>query len=208
MKNIHLLLLAVTLLLLAGCIGTPTRPSDFYVLDSQPGSPVGRSVRESPLQIELGPLILPEIYERPQIVTRNAANRIMFAEFDRWGGELGKDLARVLTHNLMTRLNTESIVPYPWPGRYRPDFQIGVHLFRFDGALGEQVELEGIWRILDGAVGCELAAEGFTITETSGGPGYVDLVGAMSRGVATLSQQLAERIVTMEPGCAQDTANQ
>lgn len=208
MKNTHHLLIAMPLLLLTGCIGAPTKPSDFYVLNSQPGTPVDTSGQLTPLTVELGPLSLPEVYERPQIVTRSATNRISLAEFDRWGGELGKDLARVLTQNLMTRLDTDSIVPYPWPSRYRPQFQVTVQLFRFDGVLGEQVELQGIWRILDGRDGCELAADGFSISEATGGPGYPELVSAMSRGIATLSQQLAERIAQARPGCPAGAARE
>lgn len=204
MKIIHHSLPAILLLILAGCIGAPTKRSDFYVLSSYPGTPVRTSSAGNLLAVELGPLSLPEVYDRPQIVTRNEANRISFAEFDRWGGELGKDLARVLARDLMTRLDTESIVPYPWPGRRRPDFQVTVQLFRFDGTLGGEVELEGIWRILDGAGGCELAADGYSISEATEGSGYAELVSAMSRSIATLSQRIAERIATTEPGCVED----
>jgi hypothetical protein len=206
MKHIRFPLLAASLLL-SGCIGTPTKPSDFYVLNSYPGTPVTTSAtRGTPLSIELGPVILPELYERPQIVTRSDSNRIRLAEFDRWGGDLRKDLERILARNLMTRLATDSITPYPWHARIRPDFQVTMQLFRFDGEPGEDVELQGAWRILDGVGGCELETANFSIVQATGGPGYPALVSAMSRSIANLSQQLAERIVAINPGCPADTA--
>lgn len=201
MKNITALLLLVPVLLLAGCVGKPTKPAEFYVLSTTPGTPVSGTSTETPLALGLGPLTLPEIYDRPQIVTRGEANQITLAEFDRWGGDLNKDLARTLARNLMSRLNTDSIVPYPWSSRYAPDFQVTVRVFRFDGAPGENAVFEGIWRVLDAARGCELAADRFSITENTDGPGYPALVTAMSRAVATLSQSIAEQVAATQPGC-------
>lgn len=201
MKNRYTLLLLAPVLLLAGCVGKPTKPAEFYVLSTYPGTPVSGTSAEAPLALGLGPLTLPEIYDRPQIVTRGEANQITLAEFDRWGGDLNKDLARTLARNLMSRLNTDSIVPYPWSSRYDPDFQVTVRLFRFDGVLGKNAVIEGIWRVLDAARGCELAADRFSITEAADGPGYPALVSAMSRAVATLSQSIAEQVAVTQPGC-------
>lgn len=201
MKTLYSLLLLAPVLLQAGCIGSPTKPSEFYVLGTYPGTPVNAALAEDAMSIGLGPLTLPEIYDRPQIVTRGAANQITLAEYDRWGGDLDKDLGRALATNLMTRLNTDRIVPFPWPRRYDPDFQVTVRLFRFDGVPGNSVTLEGIWRVLDARKGCELAADRFSIAEATDGPGYPALVSAMSRTVATLSQQIAEKVAVIKPGC-------
>jgi hypothetical protein len=201
MKTNYSLLLLLPVLLLAGCIGNPTKPSEFYVLGTTPGTAVNAALAQDALSIGLGPLTLPEIYDRPQIVTRGEANRITLAEFDRWGGDLDKELARALAANLMTRLNTDRVVPFPWSRRYDPDFQVTVRLFRFDGVLGSNAALEGIWRILDAHKGCELVADRFSITEATDGPGYSALVTAMSRAVATLSQSIAEQVAVTQPGC-------
>jgi len=208
MKNRYTLLLLAMVLLLAGCMGKPTRPAEFYVLSTTPGTPVSGTSAEAPLSLGLGPLTMPEIYDRPQIVTRGDANQIVLAEFDRWGGDLNKDLGRTLARNLMSRLNTDSIVPYPWSSRYAPDFQVTVRVFRFDGVPGENAVFEGIWRVLDAARGCELAADRFTITEKTGGEGYPALVSAMSRAVATLSQAIAEQLAVTQPGCKESAATE
>lgn len=201
MKTSYSLLLLVPVLLLAGCIGNPTKPSEFYVLTTYPGTPVNAALVQDAVSIGLGPLNLPEIYDRPQIVTREESNRITLAEYDRWGGDLDKDLARTLAGNLMTRLNTDRVVPSPWPRRYAPDFQVTVRLFRFDGVLDDNATLEGIWRVLNANKGCELAADRFSIVEKTDGAGYSALVTAMSRAVATLSQAIAEQVAVMQPGC-------
>ena len=187
---------------LTACMGSPTRPAQFYLLSPEPGQPVpARAASTAPLSIGLGPVTLPEIYDRPQIITRKDANRISLAEFDRWGGDLNKDLTRTLAHNLMSRLNTDSVALYPWPGRHRPDFQVSIRFFRLDGELDSAVMLDGVWRILDGSRGCELAARHFQYQQDTSGPGYPELVAAISRGVARLSQEIAEQIAASETGC-------
>jgi uncharacterized lipoprotein YmbA len=187
---------------LAACMGSPTRPAQFYLLSPEPGQPVPtRAAATAPLSIGLGPVTLPEIYDRPQIVTRTDTNRINLAEFDRWGGDLNKDLTRTLAHNLMSRLNTDSVALYPWPGRHKPDFQVSIRFFRLDGQLDSAVMLDGVWRILDGSRGCELAARHFQYQQDTSGPGYPELVAAISRGVARLSQEIAEQIAASETGC-------
>jgi uncharacterized lipoprotein YmbA len=190
-------------LALSGCVGTPTQPSQFYLLSPEPGQAVSSraSSLAEQLSLGLGPISLPETYDRPQIVTRTSTNQIDLAEYDRWGGDLGKELGRTLAQNLMTRLNTDSIALYPWVGRYKPDFQISIQFFRFDGTLGEAASLDGIWRLLDGSQGCELAAEHFRIREQTGGEGYPELVDAISRGLARLSEMLAEQVAAAKPGC-------
>jgi uncharacterized lipoprotein YmbA len=188
--------------MLAGCLGNPTRPSNFYVLNPEPGQPVtGRQSSTEPLTVALGPVELPEIYERPQIVTRAAGNRIDLAEFDRWGGNLNKDLTRVLAQNLMGRLKTDNVLLYPWSGRDKPDFQVSLRFFRLDGDPEAAAYLDGVWRLLDGARGCELAARRFRIEEPVSVAGYPGLVSAISRGLARLSQGMAEQIAAATPGC-------
>jgi uncharacterized lipoprotein YmbA len=202
MNSRHLLAVIALTLGLAACMGKPTRPSQFYLLSPDPGQPVAsRATATSPLSIGLGPVTLPEIYERPQIVTRTDSNQIYLAEFDRWGGDLNKDLTRTLAQNLMSRLNTDSVALYPWPGRYKPDFQVSIRFFRLDGQLDSTVTLDGVWRLLDGNKGCELAAHRFEYLEQTTGPGYPELVDAMSHGVTRLSQAIAEKVASSQPGC-------
>ncbi|HED18999.1 MAG TPA: hypothetical protein ENI74_05795, partial [Gammaproteobacteria bacterium] len=45
------------------------------------------------------------------------------------------------------------------------------------------------------------AAQRFSFDESPAGPGYQEFVSAMSRAVAALSQQIAERIGKTTSGC-------
>ena len=201
--NIRNLLLPILVITLAACsIGGPSKPSTFYVLSNATGTPVAaHTSTPAALSIAVGPITLPDIYDRPQIVTRTDANRIGLAEFDRWAGDLNQDMSRVLTQNLMGRLNTDAVATYPWQGSDRPVFQVAVRFFRFDGEPGKRAELSGIWQLLDGGAGCQLKARRFDITETPAGPDYAAFVQALSEGLAALGQDIATGITTARPGC-------
>ncbi|MEN8129898.1 MAG: PqiC family protein [Pseudomonadota bacterium] len=205
MKKQRLWFVIALLILQAGCsLGTPTRPSEFYVLSVDPGQPVSaRGDSTKSLSLGLGPLSMPDVYERPQIVTRPNPNQVNLAEFDRWAGDLERNLEQVLAQNLMSRLNTDSVFVYPWSSRDELDFQVTVRFFRFDGELGYVARIEGVWRLRDWKRGCELATRSFQINERPDGKGYPALVRAMSTGVAQLSQEIAEQVVVTEPGCAE-----
>jgi len=202
MNKRYLLTLVILVLTLPACVGAPSRMSNFYLLSPDPGQPVaGRVAASAPLVLGLGPVVLPEVYDRPQIVTRAEGNRIELAEYDRWGGDLNKELTRTLARNLMTRLNTDSVALYPWPGRYRPDFQVTIRFFRLDGVLDQSAVLDGAWHLLDGERGCERLARSFRIEQPVTAGGYAGLVEAISLAVARLSQEIAEQVDTATPGC-------
>ena len=203
MSKYSLCFVVAVVVLQAGCsIGKPSRPAEFYVLSSEPAQPVsGRQDPAEPLLLGLGPLSLSDVFDRPQIVTRPDPNQVKLAEFDRWAGDLKKNLEQVLAQNLMSRLNTDSVVAFPWSSRSQPDFQIAVHFFRFDGEVGQLARIEGVWRLLDGVKGCELTARSFKFEQRPAGSGYAEFVSAMSHAVARLSQEIAQQVTATEPGC-------
>lgn len=198
-RNLLLLVLVITQ---AACsIGGPSKPSNFYVLSPVPGAPMARTGTSPPLSVAVGPISLPDVLDRPQIVTRTDDNRVELAEFDRWGGDLGQDIVRVLTQNLMTRLDSDNISASPWTGSDKPQYQVGVRFFHFEGVLGKRARMAGTWQLLDGRRGCQFAVRRFDITQTPQGADYSALVQALSVGLGALSQEIAAAVVTAAPAC-------
>jgi uncharacterized lipoprotein YmbA len=195
------LALTMWIIMQAACsLGGPSKPSAFYALSSVAGAPVPG--RESvPLSVAVGPITLPDIVDRPQIVKRPDVNRIDLAEFDRWAGDLNQDLVRVLTQDLMARLHTDDVGTYPWQGADRPVYRVTAHFFHFDGELGKRAYLSGIWQLLDGHDDCRLTVRRFDITKTPEGADYAAFAQALSEGVADLSQEIAAGIAVATPGC-------
>ena len=85
--------------ILPGCLGAnPPTPTRFYLLDPvSHGAVLETGGRQ--ICVELRSLDLPQYLEKPQIVTRTAANRLELAEYHQWGGNLRKNIIRVMKQN-------------------------------------------------------------------------------------------------------------
>jgi hypothetical protein len=194
-------LILVALLQTACSLGGPTQPARFYALSVHTGQPLTAGTALPADGIGVGPVSLPELYERPQLVTRPADNRVELAEFERWGGNLGEDVKRVLVQDLIGRLGSENILVWPWPRQQTPALQVAVQFFRFDGEPGEQARLSGLWQLFDGVEGCRLEVHRFDISRVPDQPDYSGYVGALSLALAQLSEDIAGRLAVVRPGC-------
>ncbi len=173
---------------LAGCAGT-SPPSRFYVLEPTLGQ-VEPITRMPKLSIGLGPLTLPDLLDRPQILTRSGPYQLDLAEFERWGGDLGANLGRLAAQRIGARLGTERVSLHPWPRQRQLDLQVRVDLTRFDGRPGTEAWLQGTFALLDGPGDRELRLEGFDLRQAVSGTQYADLAAALS----ALAERLADRI--------------
>ena len=86
-------LLAV--LVLAGCGSSPK--ANFYTLGSDAPPPRAPA---APYRIAIGIVTVPDLIDRPQIVTRTGANQVTIDEFARWAEPLQGEIPRVIAANL------------------------------------------------------------------------------------------------------------
>jgi len=138
--------------LLSGCLPSGIPPTRFYVLDPFDSgiSLVKDADQIPPLSIEIVSLRLPQYLERPQIVTRSNGNQLELAEFHQWGGNLRKNMTRVLAKNLSWLLDTPDISVYPRDPQIPPDFRIGLEVTRFERDPDGKVRLSSQWRLSRG----------------------------------------------------------
>ncbi|PWB62492.1 MAG: hypothetical protein C3F14_09930 [Deltaproteobacteria bacterium] len=191
--------LSVVLAFAAGCAGTA--PSKFYTLTPMKGpDPPGKGVAaEEGCFIAVGPVILPDYLDRPQILTRSEGNEVRLHETERWAGSLEGDVSRVLLENLSELLAGNRITVVRWSPATQPQVafrnRVGVEILRFEGPLGGTVELKARYTLY-GADGRKVLAVGeSTVREPAGGPGYEALVAAMSKALATLSRDIAAALL-------------
>jgi len=184
--------LPVLLILNAGCGGSAS--PHYYVL-APVGSPApaGPPATTSPVTIGVGPVRMPAYVDRPQIVTRKSSDEISLAEFDRWGEPLGEGVPRIIAQNLARLLPNDRVALLPWAGVRAPQYQVVVDIARFDGTVGGSAMLEARWRVIGGDG--KAPREGhFAMSEPASEPGYRGLVAAMSRGLGSLSREIAGAI--------------
>jgi uncharacterized protein len=183
------LALGILLVAMTGCAGS-SAPARLYVLTPAPAAlmaPLGAAVPGSPA-LGVGPVRLPGLLDRPQIVTRRGADEIDEAEFHRW--------AEILAENLAALRKTERVALFAWDSAQAVQHQVVVEVMRFDGAMGGDVVLDARWRIL-ATDRKELAANRSLLTQPTGGTGYPALVAAMSRALAALSREIAATLETL-----------
>jgi uncharacterized protein len=198
-------------LLLGGCADTP--PTRFYVLSAM--SDQAAPAPGKGIAIGIGPVTLPQYLNRPQIVTRIGGNRLDFAEFDQWGGDLNDNVTRVLAANLSSLLKTDRVSLYPWKAEAPIDEQVTIDVVSFEQDVDGSSVLTAYWSIVDpkrdevklmrkstfrDSAG---TASPVAATQPSARPGdqaqpYDAIVSGMSRNLEALSRDIAGAVVGLK----------
>ena len=191
----------MVLVLLAGC-RSATTPVEFYTLSPLTAATEADKVAGlgDKIAVGIGPLQMPKIIDRPQIVTRIGPNKINVDEFHRWAGSVYEDFLRVVTMNLATLLQSNRVAAYPWEEYFDPDYRVYMEVQQFDGRLGQYVQLNITWTITGREVREILLVRKSLIREPVQGEGYDAFVAAKSRILATLSRQIAQGIKAAHEG--------
>jgi len=204
--KLHLLLLpfisTALLIGLSACGGTSMTLGNagknlggtrFYSLNSLAlSSPPAPSNSNSKKRIGIGPLSIPRLLNRPQIITRKNNTEIDMAEMHQWGGSYKEELMQVMVDNLAALLKTENIEEYPWKFSFKPHYQVRIDIDRFDGQIGKNVVLKARWRLLNNNK--ELLVKRAFITTPVSGNSYNHYVKAQSQTLAVFSRKIADEI--------------
>lgn len=137
----------MAVLLLAACASTPA--TNFYVLEAVSQAPPQASKNLKKRLVGVGPITLPPLLDRKQIVTRTLMNGIEVAEFHQWASPLKDNVLEALTQNL-TQLQPGSFIrPYPWSAYGTVNYRVLVDVIRFDTRPGIAVNFEATWAVMD-----------------------------------------------------------
>jgi hypothetical protein len=190
--------LAIALALLAGCATSESTTTRFYVLDALPGDSAALSEarREPPIAVDIAALRLPQYLERPQIVTRSARNELALAEYHQWGGNLAKNVTRVLARNLALLLGTAEITVFSRRPPTPADVRVEIDVMQFERGPDRRVLLSAQWRLRAGADGTpHLARISERVSEPLDAAAGMDAtVAAMSALLGELSREIARAV--------------
>jgi uncharacterized lipoprotein YmbA len=193
-RKMSVMVLFMTVVLVGCRSGAP--PVEFYTLSALNAATAkaNPSVAEPKIAIGVGPVQIPQVLDRPQIVTRTGPNKITLDEFHRWAGSLQADFAQVLAENISLLLGIDEVVVYPWQAGFAPDYRVAVDIKSFEGQWGKNVLLDAIWQIGDRTGTKTLAVNRSVITEPLTAASYDALVAAQSHAVAQLSREIVQEI--------------
>jgi hypothetical protein len=190
-RNAKVLVLCAVTSVAGACASSPQ--SHFYTLTATASS----GGPPSQLSLVVGPVSIPPVVDRPEIVVRTGHNQVSIDEFNRWASPLADNLAIVMVDDLVVLLNTPKVTLFSQTAAVEADYQVSIEVQRFESVMGESAYLEAVWTVRRGKAGAKHT--GRTLArELVSGPGYPALVAAHSRAAGRLSQDIAAALRTME----------
>jgi uncharacterized lipoprotein YmbA len=170
----------------AGCASTPSR---FYTLSTSGAA----AKNSSEVSVAVGPVSIPAVVDRPQIVVSIGPNQVRLDEFNRWALPLQNNIARVIAERLTAQLGTPRVTVFPELTSADAEYRAIIDVQRFDSMPGEAATLEALWvvrRMKDGQ-----AERGrTTVREAVQSHDYEALAAGHSRAVARLSDDIANAV--------------
>ena len=183
------MMLCAGLAVAAGCASPPAR---FYTLS---GAPATATPASGPA-ILVGPVSIPAVVDRPEIVVTVGNNEVSLDEFNRWASPLADNIAIAVAENLIATLATPRVALSVQTAAFDADFSVAIEVQRFESVPGGSALVDALWRVRrvkDGAS----ASGRTTVRENVTDRGYDALAAAHSRGIARLSQDVADAIRTL-----------
>ena len=176
---------------IAGCSRSPR--VSFYTLSPAAKPEPAASGRALP-SVAVGPVTLPEMVDRPQLVVRVSANRVDILESHRWAEPLKSEIPRIVARNLGRQLGSDLVSTYgqhAWAGA---EYRVLLDIVRFEPVPGDSVTVEAIWSVRRAAGGA--ARTGRTLVrEKVEGAGYDAIVAGCSRALAGVSGEIGTAIL-------------
>jgi uncharacterized lipoprotein YmbA len=186
-------LIVFAVLAVAACASTP--PSRFFTLSGAraPASPT------STLSIVVGPVTIPAVVDRPEIVVTVGENEVWLDEFNRWASPLADAIALSVAENLGAQLATPRATSLV-QSAVDADYRVAIEVQRFESAPGSYALLDTVYTVRRTSDG-RTATGRVTAREAPGDKSYEALAAAHSRAMSRLAADIAAatRALTAQP---------
>ncbi len=177
----------------SGC-ATPPQERFFTLVGAPPPAATVVAAGVSPaagsnrLLILIGPVTVPAIVDRPQLVLRTGPNRVDIMEQARWAAPLKNEIPRVIANHLAQLVAGAELSTSMQRGNAPPDFRVAIDIQRFDSVPEEGAAIEAIWtvRMRNGT-----SHRGNSHAFEAAGAGYDALIAAHSRALRRISIDIA-----------------
>ena len=184
-------------LALAGCLGGPSAPVNFYMLSplSATQTVMSTDAPEDRIRIGLATVVVAEYLNRNEIVVNLDNTVYQLAEFNRWAEPLSNNLTRVLAENLANLLRSNAIDVFLSSESSIPfNYQLEVDVLRLDGNLGERAALVAQWALLAAEEDDLILMRRAEYHEPAVDNTYKGLILAKSRTIEKLSHDVAAAV--------------
>ncbi len=188
--------------ILAGCAGGGT-PETFYALNdggAVQATPTTRAAAAGPSLpgVVISAVTVPELIDRPQIVTRDNAQRVVVSEQNLWAEPLRSGVARILATRLARELaeagRPAQVAAYPQTSIAAPAIRITVDIVRFDAVPNGEAVVDALWsvrRVADATVRTGHTVASVPIDGTS----YDAIVRSWNGAMRTVDHDIAAMVL-------------
>ena len=148
--------------------------------------------------IVVSAVTVPELVDRPQIVTRDSSNRVVVSEQNLWAEPLRAGIARTLATRLARAMDEAGrpvqVAAYPQSSIANPDLRVTIDIVRFDAVPNGEAVVDALWsvrRVADAAV-----RTGHTVVSVPiDGSDYDAIVRAWNEAVSTVDRDIAATVL-------------
>lgn len=142
---------SLVIMVMSGCSSSPKE--SFYTLRAVAERDPTISTSASSW-VNVGPVSVPELVDRPQVVLTNNDNQVEILEQTLWAATLQSIIGQVIAGNLTQLTGNPKIALYSKDTMADADYQVAIDVLRFDSVLGSAASLDAKWviRTADGHV--------------------------------------------------------
>lgn len=140
----------------------------------------------------VGPISLPDVIDRPQIVRIVDGVRVEVSDTHRWSGSLRNEIARRLATGIAHDRQLGRVVAWPASSVVQPDYTVPVDIQRLETTAFDHVTLEAVWSLRH--AGKDVAGGRFVATEKIEGGHYEGLAAAHGRLVDALAREIGGKV--------------
>lgn len=181
--------LAVIGLLTSSCARSPEK--QVYTLREPANRTSPANLKPASQTMAILSLTIPESVDRQKMVTRSAGSaRLEISDTHRWAEPLTAEIATAIADEIeLERPGTLVTTPGQVSTAQHPDHQLDIDITRFEGALGDGVDVEAIWTIRDSLDKQEQHRHS-RIHEKSNEASHEALASAYARALRRLAHQM------------------
>ncbi|MFP3566039.1 membrane integrity-associated transporter subunit PqiC [Paraburkholderia sp. SIMBA_030] len=181
-------ILGLVTVLLGGC---KSPSASFFALGPDPSLASSGATR--PVSVVIGPVTVPDMVDRPQIVTRVGDNEVAVNEFALWAQPLKGDIARVIAADLGALLNSQQVSVFDRAYDPLTVWHVRLDVMGFESVPGRDVTVDVQWAVRP--PGKTRSVVGRSVArEIVSGPGFDPIVAAHDRALASVSRDIAAAV--------------
>ncbi len=196
-RRVCRMLAAVALASLAAC-ASPSASEHFYALNDGGVLLATDTASTTRPGVVVSAVTIPELVDRPQIVTRDSTNRVIVSEQNLWAESIrsgvGRTLAARIARALAAAGHPTQVAAYPQTSIADPALRVTVDIVRFDAVPNGEAVVDALWTVRRPADG--MVRSGHTVASSPiGGTSYEAIVAGWNTAVATVDADIAATVV-------------